>query len=239
MATTPTFTEAGTAKPALPPQTPSMDNGDRLSRAEFERRYDALPNVKRAELLEGVVYMPSPVRMNRHARPHFELITWLGTYQVATPGVAGGDNGSIRLDLDNEPQPDAFLLVEPAKGGQARIDDEDYVVGAPELVAEITSSNVSYDLGVKLNVYRRNAVREYVVWRVLDREVDWFVLRAETYERLSLQDGVYRSECFPGLWLDPAALVSGDLARVHAVLQEGLKSAEHQLFVVRLGQATT
>jgi Uma2 family endonuclease len=213
---------------------PPLENGDRLSRAEFERRYEHMPEVKRAELLEGVVYMPSPVRIKRHAQPHVDLVTFLGVYRVKTPGVLAGDNATLRLDLDSEPQPDACLLIDPARGGQARIDQDDYIVGAPELVAEITSSSVSYDLGVKLNVYRRNAVREYLAWRVLDREVDWFVLRAAAYERLAPQDGIYRSECFPGLWLDPAALVAGDLARVHAVLQDGLKGTEHQQFVARL-----
>ena len=125
---------------------PPLEAGDRLSRAEFERRYEAMPELKKAELIEGVVYMPSPVRLRRHGRPHFDLITWLGTYKAATPGVIGADNASARLDLDNEPQPDAVLFIDPAKGGQARISPDDYVEGAPELVAEVASSSVSYDL---------------------------------------------------------------------------------------------
>src|SRR4051812_20108352 len=103
--------------PAIPPLQP----GDRLTRAEFERRYDATPNLKKAELIEGVVYMPPPVS-DGHSSPHFDLIGWLSIYRAATPGTAGGDNGSLRLDLDNMPQPDAFLRILESHGGQSRID---------------------------------------------------------------------------------------------------------------------
>jgi len=220
------------------PPVPPLENGDRLTRAEFERRYDAMPHLKKAELIEGVVHMPSPVRWNRHATPHAELITWMGTYQAATPGVQAGDNGTVRLDLDNEPQPDVLLIIDPLAGGQVQIDDDDYISGAPELVAEIASSSVSIDLGSKLRVYRRNAVREYIVWRVLDNAVDWFVLRNAQYEPLPLgPDGILRSEVFPGLWLDAAALTRSDLATVLQVLQRGLGSPEHAAFVAQLQTA--
>jgi Uma2 family endonuclease len=217
---------------------PPLENGDRLTRAEFERRYRAMPRLKKAELIEGVVYMPSPVRLRSHGLPHCDLIAWLGTYKARTPGLLTGDNSTVRLDLDNEPQPDVLLLVDPARGGQAAIDDDDYVAGAPELVAEVASSSASYDLGVKKNAFRRNGVREYVVWRVLDLEIDWFVLREGRYEELSPDaSGIYRSEVFPGLWLDAAAMVRGDLARVLDTLQEGLASPEHAALVERLGGA--
>jgi Uma2 family endonuclease len=221
-----------------PPRSsiPELENGDRLTRAEFERRYDAMPELKKAELIEGAVYMPSPVRHRRHGRPHIHVATWLGCYEAGTPGVEGGDNGSLRLDLDNEPQPDAYLIIAPNRGGQARIDTDDYIEGAPELVAEVASSSVSYDLGTKLQVYRRNGVREYVVWRVLDQQIDWFVLREGRFDPLELPaEGFFRSTVFPGLWLDTTALLRGDLARVLAVVQDGLKSAEHQEFAARLG----
>jgi Uma2 family endonuclease len=214
---------------------PPLETGDHLSRAEFERRYEAMPQLKKAELIEGVVYMPSPVRLHRHGGPHVELIMWVGTYKLSTPGVIAADNVSTRLDLDNEPQPDAVLLVDPTKGGQARISPDDYIEGAPELVAEVVSSSVSYDLTDKLKVYRRNGVREYLVWRVLDREVDWFVLREGEYVRLPLDEtGIHRSEVFPGLWLDPRALVSRDLKTVLATLERGLATPEHAAFVARL-----
>jgi Uma2 family endonuclease len=221
--------EAPTAVPV-----PELCAGDHLPRAEFERRYAAMPHVKKAELIEGVVYMPSPVTQKKHSGPHFDLIIWLGNYKLATPSVEGGDNGTVRLDLDNEPQPDAFLRVLPELGGQSR-DDGDYVGGPPELIAEVTASSVSYDLHEKLRAYQRNGVSEYVVWRVLDRAIDWFVLRNDRYEPMPLSAaGHYQSQVFPGLWLDPAALIRGDLAQVMAVLQQGLASPEHAEFVRRL-----
>jgi Uma2 family endonuclease len=163
---------------------------------------------------------------------------WLAVYLAATPGVAGGDNGSIRLDLDNMPQPDAFLMIKPERGGQAKISNDDYVEGAPELIAEIAASSVSYDLGKKLHAYRRNGVREYLVWRVQDREIDWFVLREGQYQSLAAgDDGILRSTVFPGLWLDRTALLRGDLAAVLAVVQQGLASADHAAFVAGLRDA--
>jgi hypothetical protein len=149
--------------------------------------------------------------------------------------VRGGDNSTVRLDLDNEPQPDGVLLIEPSRGGKAKIDGDGYIAGSPELAGEITASTVSIDLGPKLVVYRRNGIQEYVVWRVLDQAIDWFVLREGKYDRLALSpEGHYQSEVFPGLWLDPAALVRGNLLRVYQVLQEGLQSPAHAEFVARL-----
>jgi hypothetical protein len=214
---------------------PPLENGDRLTRVEFERRYDAMPEVRKAELIEGVVFMSSPLRIRRHGRPSRHLSTWLGMYEAATPGVEGGDNSTVRLDLDNEPQPDAVLYIDPARGGQARISADDYLEGAPEWVGEVAASRVSHDLNAKLTIYRRNGVQEYLVWRVLDGEVDWFRLREGDYQRL-LPDstGLLRSEVFPGLWLDVTALLAGDLARVLAVVQRGTASPEHAAFVARL-----
>lgn len=227
-----------TIRPPGARSIPELENGDRLSRAEFERRYDAMPGLKRAELIEGVVQMPSPVRHSRHSRPHSHLVAWLACYESATPGLEVGDNGSVRLDQDNIPQPDAYLMFHPRCGGQARFSSDDFVEGAPELVAEIASSSVSYDLGAKLHAYRRNGVREYVVWRVLDQQVDWFVLVEGRYEPLaSVADGILKSTVFPGLWLDPAAIVNGDLARALAVLEQGIATPEHAAFVAGLEQA--
>jgi hypothetical protein len=213
---------------------PALEPGDRLSRAEFERRYEAMPHVKKAELIEGVVYMPSPVRMRRHGDPHYRLITWLGHYSAFTPQLIGCDNTTARLDLDNEPQPDVMLLIDPAFGGQAKISADDYVEGAPELVCEISASSVSFDLHTKLNVYRRNGVREYVVWRVQDQQIDWFVLHSGDIQPLAPDAaGILRSEIFPGLCLDAAALIRGDMARVLEVVQQGLASPEHAAFIKR------
>ncbi|MBD3558822.1 Uma2 family endonuclease [Planktothrix sp. FACHB-1355] len=217
-----------------PPLTiPPLENGDKLTRAEFERRYEAMPEVKKAELIEGMVYMASPVRAKNHGKPHSRIMTWLGTYEVATPGVETLDNTTVRLDADNEPQPDALLRIE--KGGQSRICDDDYVEGAPELIVEIAASTASLDLHEKMKVYRRNGVQEYLVWRVYDRQFDWFRLNAGEYIQVEPNaDGVICSQVFPGLWLDKAALLAGNLAKVLEILQQGLASQSHQDFVQRL-----
>jgi Uma2 family endonuclease len=234
VSTIPSTQPVGPTEPPGNGAIPPLENGDRLTRAEFERRYEAMPDLKRAELIEGEVYMPSPVRFRRHGHPHTRLVTWLGNYETDTPGVAAGDNTSIRLDLDNEPQPDGFLII-PERGGQVRISDDDYVEGAPELVAEVAASSASYDLGRKFDAFRRNGVREYIVWRVLDCQVDWFVNRDGRFELIHApDDGILRSEVFPGLWLDAAALVRLDRKAVQAALQQGLDSAEHAEFVARL-----
>jgi hypothetical protein len=227
-----------TVRVPQPPGIPPLENGEHLTRDEFERRYDATPGLKKAELIEGVVYVPSPVRLEQHGGPHADLMWWLGNYRVATPGVRVGDNTSVRLDLDNEPQPDGLMLIQPARGGQARVDTEGYIVGAPELVAEVTAGRSSIDLNTKFRVYRRNGVREYIVWRVQDRAVDWFVLRQGQYVALPLTANVYRSEAFPGLWLAPDALVNEDLSAVLQTLQQGLASPEHAAFVAQLQAGT-
>jgi Uma2 family endonuclease len=217
---------------------PPLENGDHLSREEFERRYHAMPNLKKAELIDGVVYMPSLLRFRHHGRPSRILSTWMGTYEAATPGVEGADNATLRLDPESEPQPDGLLMISSRCGGQAAIDEDDYVSGAPELAVEAAASSASYDLHEKLEAYRRNGVLEYLVWRVLDREVDWFKLHGQDYVRLAADEqGIIRSEVFPGLWLDTQGLLAFDLRRVLEVLQQGIASAEHAAFVARLQAA--
>jgi Uma2 family endonuclease len=219
--------------PVVAQDIPELCAGDRLTRAEFERRYSAMPHVKKAELIEGVVYTPSPVSQKKHSRPQILILGLFANYVAATPGTDAGVNATVRLDLANEPQPDAMLLILPECGGQSR-EDGDYIGGAPELVAEVAASTASYDLYDKLQAYQRNAVREYIVWRVRDKAIDWFVLRDERFEKLPPDAaGLLKSEMFPGLWLDPSAMIAGDLARALAVLQQGLASAEHAAFVAR------
>ncbi len=226
------------APAAVSDPVPPLENGDCLTRPEFERRYHAMPHVKKAELVEGVVYMPSPVGHGKHGKPHAFLVGWLVQYFAATPGVEIGDNSSVRLDLDNMPQPDVFLMIPRVHGGQASVDEDDFIAGAPELVVEVAASSVSYDLHDKLDAYRRNGALEYITWRVLDQAVDWRVLRDGRYELLTPgEDGVLRSEVFPGLWLEPTALLRGELAVVLEVLQQGLASPAHAAFVARLQPA--
>ena len=182
--------------------------------------------------------MPSPVRWDQHGVPHSRLIWWLNSYVIETPGVEGADNATVRLDLDNEPQPDATLIITPRCGGQVIIEDDGYVAGAPELVAEVAASSASFDLHSKFRVYRRTGVKEYLVWRVLDQEVDWFVLRGSQFERLLPDaDGCLKSEVFPGLWLSVPHLLAADSRKVGKVLQNGLQSAEHAAFAAKLEQA--
>jgi Uma2 family endonuclease len=213
-------------------QTPPLESGDRLSRHEFERRYAASTDVTKAELIEGVVYVASPLRFQRHAEPHGQLVIWLGNYQISTPGVKLGIEPTILLDQDNEPQPDGVLLIEPNLGGQSRLTEDDYIEGAPELIAEVAASSATYDLHDKKNAYRRNGVAEYIVWRVLENKLDWFYLYEGEYLPLEPDtDGIIRSRIMPGLWLAVPALLMGDMAKVLAVLQDGLNSPEHKVFL--------
>jgi len=197
---------------------PPLENGDKLLRAEFERRYQAMPPIKKAELIEGIVYMASPLRIKSHAEPHAHIITWLGVYIASQPGIGLADNATVRLDEENEPQPDVLLRIE--SGGQSRISADDYVEGAPELIVEIAASTASIDLHKKLEVYRRHQVQEYLVWRVQEGELDWFRLNQGKYIKLAENaDGIICSQVFPGLCLDKSALLAGNLAKVLAVLQ--------------------
>lgn len=216
-------------KPILP-----LENGDRLSRHEFERRYTAMPHLKKAELIEGVVYMASPVRHKSHGKPHAAIMAWLSDYWIATPGVDLGDNTTVRLDLDNEPQPDALLRIE--SGGRSRLSDDDYVEGAPELIVEIAASSANYDLHDKKRAYRRNSVQEYIVWQIFEHKLDWFSLQEGEYVLLPDADGVVQSQVFPGLWLAVPALLAGNMVEVLAVLQSGLNSSQHADFMKRLSK---
>jgi Uma2 family endonuclease len=212
-----------------------LENGDHLTRLEFERRYRGMPEVKKAELIGGIVFMGSPVRFHAHGRPHSQLQFWLAAYELETPGVLLADSATTRLDADNEVQPDLLLMIDPRLGGQARVSEDDYIEGTPELVVEIASSSASYDLHSKLQVYRRGGVREYLVWRVLDRALDWFVLHEGAYVPLAADAaGILKSPGLGGLWLDPAALLRGEMPTVLARLREGLASPEHAALLARL-----
>src|SRR2546425_291473 len=186
-----------------------LENGEKLTAPEFLRRYQAMPELKKAELIEGTVYMPSPVRFNVHAVPDSLIQFWLTTYAVETPGTEVGANGTLRLDLENVPQPDAVLRILEECGGASRLDDEGYLVGPAELVVEVAASSGSIDLHDKLRAYRRNAIKEYLVWRTMENALDWFILKEGEYEQQPPDAlGRCRSLTFPGLVLDVPALVS-------------------------------
>ena len=213
---------------------PLLEPGDRLSRDEFERRYERMPQVKKAELIEGTVYMPSPVRAAKHAEPHSHLAGWLVLYVSETPGVRCFDNSTVRLDLDNEPQPDLVLIKLPAKGGQARISEDDYVEGAPEFAVEIVGSSRAYDLHQKKGAYRRNGLREYLAWITGENRLVWWELSEGEYQEIAPDaDGLVKSRVFPGLWLDTTALLRGDMKAVLTAVRRGIDSPEHGAFVAK------
>ncbi|MDF5732683.1 MAG: Uma2 family endonuclease [Rhizonema sp. PD38] len=219
----------------FPRHLPPLESGDRLTRPEFERRYAAATHIKKAELIEGIVYVASPLRHEQHGKPHSRVITWLGVYQSLTPGVDLSVEPTVRLDLDNEPQPDAVLFIEPDAGGQTRLSSDGYIEGSPELIVEIAASSVAIDRGSKKQVYRRNGVLEYVIWQSYENQIEWFRLIDGEYQLLSPDaDGIIRSGVFPGLWLAVEALLNNQMVQVLEVVQAGLKSLEHTTFVQQL-----
>lgn len=215
---------------------PPLESGDRLSRAEFERRYEARPDIQKAELIEGVVYVSSPVLIPTHAEPHGSIIGWLLAYRAATPGVRLADNGSLRLGPKSEVQPDAMMWIDSQYGGRVSVGRKGYGEGAPELVVEVAASSASYDMHDKMLVYQLSGVQEYLVLLVYEKKVVWHILEEKKY-RISVPDnqGLLRSQVFPGLVFAPQLFWADDQAGVLAVLQrEGLSSPEHTAFVRRL-----
>ena len=213
---------------------PALQNGDRLRSQEFLRRYEAMPDLKKAELIEGIVYMGSPVSAE-HGEPDGLIHTWLGLYAAKTPGIRFFANTTVILDADNTPQPDACLCLKPGRVGRTRISPKKYLMGAPELISEIAASSASIDLNDKMDAYARNGVGEYLVWRTLERRFDWFVLENEDYVPLRPAGrGLLHSRAFPGLVLDVSALLAMNAPKVLAVLQRALASAAHNAFVESL-----
>ena len=208
-----------TLKPATPARrpVPSLENGDHLSAREFLRRYEAMPEVKKAELIQGIVHMASPVRLDLHGKPDALIQGWLCVYAASHPEATHATNVTVRLDSDDVAQPDAVLFLDAAHGGKAAVDESGYLSGAPELVVEIAASSVSRDAREKLVSYRRAGVAEYLLWRVLDEEIDWFLLEEDEYRPIQPEEGLLRSRVFPGLALPVAAALSGDLATVLGV----------------------
>jgi Uma2 family endonuclease len=216
-------------------KVPPLVDGERLARAEFERRYHATPENVKAELIEGVVYMASPVRWKGHSGSDVRLIGWVAVYQSETPGTECGSNGTVRLSDEDEPQPDCFLFILEEHGGSVRISADDYPENAPDLIVEIAGSSASKDLNPKKRTYAKNGVREYIVWRTIDRVIDWFFLKDGAYVSLAAdKEGIIRSETFPGLWLNVPAALRRDTKEVLATVHLGLQSPEHATFVAEL-----
>jgi|SRR5579864_196773 len=229
MATLRTTPRQGSSDEGLPPLVP----GERLDQKTFHARYEAMPAEVRAELIQGVVYMPSPLRID-HGEIHAELITWLTCFKAATPGTRVTDNATTILGSDDEPQPDATLLILPSHGGQTR-EADGYITGAPEFVAEVALASAEYDLHAKKQSYEKAGVREYLVVVLRERRVVWLVRSTQGFLALKVgPNGIYRSPFFPGLWLDPEALLRADTNRLLEVIRQGLASPEHAQFVTRL-----
>ncbi len=216
-------------------EAPELHSGDRMTRAEFHRVYETMPPGFQAELIGGIVYVASPLK-RRHGTNHLPLGSVFFTYEAHTPGVESGDNTTILLGEDAEPQPDLYLRILPEHGGQSRTTADDYVEGPPELVAEVAHSSRAIDLHDKRADYARYGVLEYLV--VLPREgrLRWFDLRADR-ELDADPDGVVRVRAFPGLWVHTEALLARDHGRLMSTLQQGLATPEHAAFVARLAAA--
>jgi Uma2 family endonuclease len=209
--------------------------GDRMSREEFHRLYKQTPPGFKAELIGGTVYVASPMK-RPHSTNHLPLGTLFFTYEGRTPGVESGDNATIMLDDEGEPQPDLFLRVLPEFGGQSSTSEDEYIQGAPELLAEIAHSSRAIDLHGKRDDYERNGVLEYLVLCLQERQLRWFDLR-HGQELQPDADGICRIRSFPGLWIDAAAVLAKDYFRMMAALEQGLATAEHAAFVSRLAAA--
>jgi Uma2 family endonuclease len=207
-------------------------SGDRMTQAEFHRRYDAYPDDVKFELIGGIVYMASPLR-RAHGRWHLQLGALLEEYAAATPGVEALDNTTIILGDESEPQPDLVLRVLSEYGGRSRETEDDYVIGPPELIVEVAHSTRAIDMHKKRLDYRRAGVREYLVVCVEERELKWFQFRPAA-KLAPDPNGVYHSHVFPGLWLDGPALLAGTRRRLLATLRRGLASPQHAAFLGRL-----
>jgi Uma2 family endonuclease len=215
---------------------PSLENGDHLTRAEFERRFAAAPHIKKAELIEGVVHVPSPVSL-LHADIHALAMAWLSAYWAKTPGLKLSDNATLILDFENEVQPDALVRIMPERGGKAQPSGK-YLSGPPELVVEVALSSVAYDLHEKLRVYRRSGVIEYLVFVIDEKTTRWFHLEEGAYVTIEPdENGIRHSRVFPGLDLHDEYFWQNRLPELVAVVQRGLESATHAEFVARLADA--
>lgn len=226
-------------RPVVParPAVPVLRDGDRMDAAEFVRRWEALPEPRpRAELLDGKVHFNTmSISEARHAVPQSDMIYLLMTYMLATPGTRACAPASLRLGWRNMPEPDAYLRVLETHGGLSHRAEDGFVDGPAELVVEVAAATVARDTGLKFGIYRRNGVLEYLVWRTEGGVLDWYVRREDRFDPLPpADDGVFRSEAFPGLWVDGEALRRGDLPAAVRTLQQGLASPEHAAFVERL-----
>lgn len=216
---------------------PYLRPGDRLSAKEFERRFDATPDLKKAELIDGVVYVPPP-QNEWIGSAQFALAGLLGIFYFHTPPVQGAIRGMLRLDDRNRLQPDVYLYIRAENGGRIRTDADGFMINGPELAADIVGPD-RHEPSAKIEPYRRYGVQEFIVWRVMERSIEWHALHGERYEAVQPDaNGVLRSREFPGLWITTKPLIEGDMSSAAGILNDGLASAEHASFVRRLREAS-
>jgi len=217
---------------AIVKQVPPLKAGDVLTRDEFLRLWDAHPEIKKAELIGGIVYMPSPVGFD-HGDYDNRNATWLGTYAAFTPGTRASSNATALMGED-APQPDEHLRLLAEAGGRTGVVDK-LLTGPPELASEIVHTSAAYDLHQKRDLYEASGVFEYVAILLHEQEIRWHLLQDGKYQLLEPSPGgVWKSVTFPGLWLHGPAMLAEDMAKVLATLRRGLRSAEHAKFVEQL-----
>lgn len=215
---------------------PPLKEGDRLDQKTFHERYEAMPEHVRAELIGGIVYMASPQKLP-HGRTNRLVGRWIIEYEEATPGTESLPGVTDIMGTASEPEPDEALLILPEYGGQTWENKKGYLCGAPELIVETSSTTERRDLHAKKADYQKAGVREYVVAALRSQKVFWFTLQRGKYQETKPDaDGIYRSKVFPGLWLDPGALLRRDRKKLLAVLRRGIASKEHQAFVHKLAE---
>ena len=213
---------------------PPLERGDMLTVDEFLQRWEQHPEIKYAELIGGIVYMPSPTSF-LHGETEGDLGTLLGTYAANTEGVRHGTNSTTLMRSDS-PQPDEYLRILPEYGGAVKIEGK-YLRGPAEFVGEVCVSSASYDLHQKLDLYEQAGVQEYLTVLMREQEIRWHCLGKNGYVLLEPSSKKFwKSHVFPGLWLDGKALLAGDSTKVLTALKRGLRSPEHAAFVKKLAK---
>lgn len=218
-------------KPIRNGKLPLLYDGLRLDRVTFHRLYEASPELKRVQLIEGIVHMPSPMRFVQHANPQTCINGWLFCYVTQTPGVNTGGSATLKIDDENEFEPDGMLFYD---NGQLIIADDGYLEGVPELAVEVTASTFTIDSKEKFRVYEKHGVKEYLLWNTEAGTITWYARHKDKFVPMkSNRAGILKSKIFPGLWLEVAAMREGDMTQVMKTLYEGLASAPHRQYVKR------
>lgn len=229
------FANGNGSTPGMAAEPPPLRPGDKLTRAEFMARWEQHPEIKFAELIGGVVYMPSPLS-RQHGVSDCRIATWYGYYQIHTPGTEAGSNATMLMEGDETPQPDEYLRILPEFGGRSS-NAGLYISGGPEHLTEISVSSVSIDMTQKFDLYERMGVLEYVAILMYEKEIRWHRWTTKGYRLVKpTANMIWKSRVFPGLWLDGKAMLANDGAKLLGTLRKGLRSTEHAAFVKKLAK---